>query len=114
MMEQPMLDLKIVRAVKNLSGGTMEEVLAKEGEEPYFEALDEDGVYLVDNDIPRDGPFTEELMEKTLGFAIVDSMGRVHKKFKDLQMAERARGGATINFGVDVSIEGEEEEETNG
>ena len=111
-MMEPAIDLKIVRAVKNLSPGTMSEILKYESEEPYFQALDEEGVYLVDNDAPRDGPYTDELLEKTLGFAIVDSMGRVHKKFKDLATAERARAGATINF--DVSVQVEEGEMTNG
>lgn len=111
-MIQPAIDLKVVRAVKDLSPGTMNEILKDEAEAPYLEALDEDGVYLVDNDAPRDGPYTEEIMERTLGFALVDSMGRVHKKFKNLPDAERALAGATINF--DVSVNVEEGEENDG
>lgn len=113
-MEQPTLNLQIVRAVKNLSPGTMAEILKFEGEEPYFQALDEDDVYLVSNDAPRDGPYTAELVEKTLGFAIVDSMGRVHRKFKDLKLADKALSGATINFDVAVDIEDDDQETTNG
>ena len=105
------LDLRICRAVKNLTPDTMDEVYKQEGEEPYFMAADEADVYLVDNDVPRDIAYTEELMEQTLGFAIVDNRGRVHKKFKDLGKAEQARSTATINFDVSVEVEGDDDGE---
>lgn len=113
-MMEPMINLHVVRAVKGLSDGTLVEISKSEGDMPYFEALDEDGVYLVDNDAPRDGPYTEELMQKTLGFALVDSAGRIHGKFKTLARAESALANAKIDFGVTVDVEQDEEEDTNG
>lgn len=107
MIQQPTINLRVARVVKDLDPGTQAEIEANEGEELYFRALSEEGVYLVDNDAPRDGPYTEELMSKTLGFAIVDPMGRVHKKFRSLEAAEAAKNNAKINFDVTVDVQGD-------
>jgi len=92
-------NLMVLRRVENLSEDTLEEVAVKEAEYPYFPDY-------VDNDLARDGAYTSELVEKTLGFAIAGEDGVVLKKFKTLDEAEQARGSARVTFEVKVDVDG--------
>lgn len=75
-------------------------------------AVHQDGFYgpandYVDNDYPRDWFVAEELMDKTVGFALATPDGEIVKEFTTLGQAEAARQGARVVFNVDVDIDEE-------
>ena len=92
-------NLIVLRRVQNLSDATLEEVAVKESDMPYFPDY-------VDNDLARDGAYTYELVDKTLGFALAGEDGEVLKKFKTLEEAEQARRSARVTFEVKVDVDG--------
>lgn len=98
-----MNNLMILRRVQNLSPQTLKELSVREGDMPYFPDW-------IDNDLPRDGAYTDEIMQEdnTLGFGIADESGTVLKKFKTLEEAERAKRGAKVTFEVKVDVDGEQ------
>lgn len=95
-------NLMVVRRVDGLSQATLDEAAIKEAEFPYFPDY-------VDNDMARDGAYTDEIMAHTLGFGVAGEDGVVLKKFKTLEEAENARATAKVTFEVKVDVDGEEE-----
>lgn len=103
--------LLVLRRVDTLTQGAFEYLYENEGDKAYFPKY-------VDNDRPRDDAITQELMEKTIGFAIADTSGQVYKKFKTVVEAERARASAKPSFAYELEVDGErvdplEDEEEN-
>ncbi len=98
-------DLMILRRVDGLSPATLVELAKDEGQESYFPDF-------VDNDRPRDGTFTADIVEHTKGFAVANRDGEVLKKFKALDEAENARANAKVTF--EVQVDGLDEDEDNG
>lgn len=95
-----MKHLRIFRELDNesLSELTRDYLLAFEGQSDF-----------VDNDVPRDDVYTEEILAVTKAFHLVDDDGTSLAVFKDLLSAERAASGAKITVNVEVDIpEGEE------
>lgn len=92
--------LLVLRRVDTLTQGAFEYLYEDEGDKAYFPKY-------VDNDRPRDDAITQELMEKTIGFAIADSSGQVYKKFKDVASAETARANAKPSFAYELEVDGE-------
>ena len=98
------VDLMILRRVEGVAPATLMELAKDEGEEAYFPEY-------VDNERPRDGAFTSDLVNHTLGFAVASREGEVLKKFKELRDAEDARANARVSFEVQVDGLGEEDGE---
>jgi len=95
--------LLVLRRVDVLTQGAFEYLYENEGDKAYFPKY-------VDNDRPRDDAITQELMAKTIGFAVADTDGQVYKKFNSLVEAETARANAKPAFAYDLEIDGEKVE----
>lgn len=94
--------LLVLRRVETLTQGAFEYLYVDEGDKPYFPRF-------VDNDRPRDDAITQELMDKTIGFAVADTNGNVYKKFKTVEEAETARARAVPSFNIEIDVEGGED-----
>lgn len=92
--------LLVLRRVDTLTQGAFEYLYENEGDKGYFPKY-------VDNDRPRDDAITQELMEKTIGFAVADVNGQIYKKFSNVVDAETARANAKPSFSYDLEIDGE-------
>jgi len=57
------------------------------------------------NDQPRDEVITDEIMQATKAYHLVDEDGKVLAKYKTLASAEQAAAGAKVTFQVDVDLE---------
>ncbi len=57
----------------------------------------------VANDYPRDWAVADELMSKTIGYAVADEDGQVLAEYSSLTRAELARDTAKVSFSVDVT-----------
>lgn len=106
------MKLLLLRRVKPLDSGLAENAeFNRERDEWYWPDW-------VDNDSPHVDIITNELLEKTLGFAVATPEGEIVKKFKktDLASAEAARANAKVSLEIDIDLEPEEaetEEETD-
>lgn len=68
----------------------------------------------VDADRPRDLPYTEEIIERTIGAALVDAEGNILAEFRGAEAvakAEKARSSARVTFSVDVDDEDADDED---
>lgn len=66
---------------------------------------DEGSVEYVDHDRPRDLGFTEEILEATVGAALVDSEGQILAEYNGpdaWRKVEKAKAGARITFDIDL------------
>lgn len=82
-----------LRVLRQVDG----EIVGLAGTEPKVPGFPE---YL-DNDHPRHSFLSEEIAERTIGFAITDGEKILHK-FESLEDAEKARGSAKLTFGIEL------------
>jgi len=83
--------------VDGLSEEFIEKVGAEEGDFEY-----------VDVDRARDGVYTDEIMEYTIGAALVDSEGSILHEWDGadaVARAERAKGSARVTIDMDVDVD---------
>jgi len=91
------MEIKVLRKISPLDHGSTELIKSQDG---FYG----DGEY-VDNDYPRDTVVAEDLVKATIGFALADEEGNIIKDdIEDLVTAEKLRDGATVSFGVEVSL----------
>jgi len=91
------MEIKVLRKIRPLDDGSTALVESQDG---FYG----NGQY-VDNDYPRDTVVAEDLIKATIGFALADEDGNIIKDdIADLVTAEKLRDGATVSFGVEVSL----------
>jgi hypothetical protein len=76
--------------------------------------LGEGNYEYVDIDRARDFPYTEEIMQTTIGAVLADAEGNILATFAGPQAwvrADRARQGARITFDINLEDEGDDEAE---
>jgi hypothetical protein len=101
-------DITILLA-RVVTGGDPAVVIEGEFSDHHSQLIEfQDGTQWVDNDYPRDGEITAEIMEHTGRFAVATPDDEiVGGPYARLDKAEAARDGAKIKLDVDVDIEPE-------
>lgn len=69
-----------------------------------------DNPTFVDQDRPRDYEWTDEIVNATKSYSLVDPTGREVGKFDTLAKAEAAAKSAKFTFDVSVSLDPEDED----